>query len=133
MPLLLKKKQTYVSSRYIPVFQTFFIYGKLVQISGGIKSLDPPFKGEALPYGEHPYTCDNCFCQLKELKNTLQHQISGHLDGKTNRLGLKGFNQRQARKGEMMDALEVETQKRKLEEAASKENFDSNKLEGKSS
>lgn len=32
----------------------------------------------------------------------------------------------------MMDALEVETQKRKLEEAASKENFDSNKLEGKS-
>ena len=94
MPLLLKKKQTYVSSRYIPVFQTFFIYGKLVQISGGIKSLHPLFKGEALPYGEHPYTCDNCFCQLKELKNTLQHQISGHLDGKTNRLGLKGFNQR---------------------------------------
>lgn len=103
-------------SVYIPVFQTVIINGKSVQISGGIKSLDPPCKGEALSYGEHPYTCDNCFRQLRELKNTLQHRISGCLDGKANRLGLKGFNRRYARKGEMMDALEVETQKRKSAE-----------------
>ena len=88
-----------------------------MQIRGEIKSLEPPYKGEALPYGENPYTCDNCYRQLRELKNTLQHRSRGRLDGKTNRLGLKGFNRRYARKGEMMDALEVETQKRKLAEA----------------
>jgi len=104
-------------SVYIPVSQTVIINGKSVQISGGIKSLQPPCKGEAMSYGEHPYTCDNCFSQLRELKNTLQHRILGCLDGKTNRLGLKGLNRRYARKGEMMNALEVETQKRKMAEA----------------
>ena len=40
---------------------------------------------------------------------------------KSNRLGLKGFNKRYARKGEMSHALEAEKQRRKLAEAEVKE------------
>ena len=108
-------------SIYLPVFQNVLINGKRVQISGGIKSLQPPCKGEALSYGEHPYTCENCYRQLRDLKNTLQHRKSGSLDGKTDRLGLNGFNRRYARSGEMIDALEVEKQRRKLAEAEVKQ------------
>jgi hypothetical protein len=108
-------------SVFVPVFKDVLIHGKPVKISGGIKSLDPPCKGEALSYGDHPYTCDNCFYQLRDLKDTLRHRHVGSLEGKRNRLGLKGFNKRYAKKGEMVDALEVETQRRKLAEGTVKQ------------
>ena len=97
-------------SVFIPVFKQVIINGKPVQINGAIKSLEPPCKGEASSHGEHPYTCTNCFRQLRDLKNTLQHRRSGSLDDKANRLALKGFNKRYARRGEMMNALEKESQ-----------------------
>lgn len=107
-------KLTIYKSVFVPVFKDVLINGKSVKINGGIKRLDPPCKGEALSYGEHPYTCDNCSRQLRDIKDTLQHRQFGSLEGKRNRIGLKGFNKRYARKGEMVDALEVETQRRKL-------------------
>lgn len=108
-------------SVFIPVFKQVIINGKPVQINGAIKSLDPPCKGKASSHGEHPYTCTNCFRQLRDLKNTLQHQRPGSLDAKAKRLGLKGFNKKYARRGEMMNALEKESQRRKLAETEVKE------------
>ena len=108
-------------SVFIPVFKQVIINGKPFQINGAIKSLDPPCEGEASSHGEHPYTCTNCFRQMRDLKNTLQHRRSGSLDDKANRLGLKGFNKRYARRGEMMNALDEESQRRKLAETEVKE------------
>ena len=108
-------------SLYIAISKEIVIHGKIVQIRGGIKSLEPPSQEEALSSGKHPYTCDNCFSQLRELKDIIQHRKSGSLYTKTNRLGLSGFNKRYARRGEAVDALEIETQKRKLSEAKIKQ------------
>ena len=98
-----------------------FIHGKVVEIRGGIKSLDPPCQEEAVSAGDHPYTCDNCHTQLRELNDIIQHRKSGSLHLKANRLGLSGFNKRYARRDEAVNALEVETQKRKLSEAKMKQ------------
>ena len=86
-----------------------------------LKASSHPVKGEVSSHGEHPYTCTNCFRQLRDLKNTLQHRRSGSLDDKANRLGLKGFNKRYSRRGEMMNALEKGSQRRKLAETEVKE------------
>ena len=79
------------------------VYDKVVHIRGGIKSLDPPYEEEALSSGKHSYTCKNCW-------------RAGSLDRKTNRLGLRGFNKRYAKKGEVIDTLEIETQRRRIAE-----------------
>lgn len=89
------------------------IHGKVVEIRGGIKSLDPPCQEDAFSVGDHPYTCDNCHTQLRELKDIIQHRKSGSLHLEANRLGLSGFNKRYARRSEAVNALEVETQRRK--------------------
>ena len=82
------------------------VNGKAVHINGGIKSLRPPCKEEALSLGKHPYTCENCFLQLRELQDTIRHQKSGSLHGKLNRLGLRVFKKRYARNDEAIDSLE---------------------------
>lgn len=97
------------------------IHGKVVEIRGGIKSLDPPCQEDAFSVGDHPYTCDNCHTQLRELKDIIQHRKSGSLHLEANRLGLSGFNKRYARRSEAVNALEVETQRRKLSEAKMKQ------------
>lgn len=97
------------------------IHGKVVEIRGGIKSLDPPCQEDAFSVGDHPYTCDNCHTQLRELKDIIQHRKSGSLHLEANRLGLSGFNKRYTRRSEAVNALEVETQRRKLSEAKMKQ------------
>lgn len=37
------------------------IKGKSFLIDGGIKSLEPPCKTYAFSFGDHPFTCENCF------------------------------------------------------------------------
>ena len=108
-------------SMYIALSQEVLVNGKAVHIKGGIKSLQPPCKEEALSSGKHPYTCKNCFLQLRELQDTIRHRKSGSLDGKLNRLGLRGFNKRYARNDEAMDSLEIETQRRRIAEARVKQ------------
>ena len=108
-------------SIFVAISKKVSIHGKVVEIRGGIKSLDPPCQEEAFSAGDHPYTCDNCHIQLRELKDIIQHRKSGSLHLKANRLGLSGFNKRYARRGEAINALEVETQKRKLSEAKMKQ------------
>ena len=108
-------------SVYIALSQEVLINGKVVHIKGGIKSLQPPCKEEALSSGKHPYTCENCFLQLRELQDTIRHRKSGSLDGKLNRLGLRGFNKRYARNDEAIDSLEIETQRRRIAEARLKQ------------
>ena len=108
-------------SMYIPLSQEVMVNGKVVHIKGGIKSLQPPCKEEALSSGKHPYTCDNCFLQLRELQDTLRHRRYGSLEGVDNRLGLRGFNKRYAKKGEAMDTLKIETQRRRMAEAKVKQ------------
>ena len=95
-------------SLFIPISKKVSIRGKIVEIRGGIKSLDPPCQ-EAFSCGKHPFTCDNCHIQLCELKDIIQHRKSGSLHSKTNRLGFSGFNKRYAKRGETVNALEVET------------------------
>lgn len=95
--------------------------GKVVHIRGGIKSLDLPCKEEALSAGKHPYTCDNCYLQLRELQDTLRHQKKGSLENAQNRLGLRGFNKRYAKKGEVANALEIKYQCRRAAEAKVKQ------------
>ncbi len=85
-------------SMYIALLQEVVVHGKVVQISGGIKSLKPPCKEEASSSGKHPYTCEDCFSQLRELQDILGHRRSGSLDGKANRLRLKEFNNAMQRK-----------------------------------
>ena len=91
--------------------------GRAVHIRGGIKSLDPPCKEEASSSDKHPFTCDNCYLQLRELQDTLPHRRSGSLENTSNRLGLKGFNRRYAKKGEVANALEIESQRRRAAES----------------
>ena len=110
-----------VRSLFLPISKSVSIHGKIVQIRGGIKSLDPPCQEEASSCGNHPFTCDNCHSQLRELKDILQHRKAGTLNSKANRLGLSGFNKRYAKKGEAVNALEIETQKRKLSETKMKQ------------
>ena len=55
------------------------------------------------------------------MKNTLQHRLSGSLQGNENRLGIAGFNKRYARKGELEDALSKEGERRKAAENHVKE------------
>ena len=55
-------------SIYVAVSKEVVANGKVVQIRGGIKSLDTPCKEEASSSGEHPYTRDNCYLQLHELQ-----------------------------------------------------------------
>ena len=69
---------------YIALSQEVLVNCKVVHIKGGIKSLQPPCKEEALSSGMHPYTCENCFLQLRDLQDTIRHQKSGSLDGKLN-------------------------------------------------
>jgi len=108
-------------SIYIALSQEVSVNGKAVHIKGGIKSLQPPCKEEALSSGKHPYTCENCFLQLRELQDTIRHRKSGSLDGKLNRLGLRGFNKRYARNNEAIDSLEIETQRCRMAEARVKQ------------
>ena len=119
--ILKQEAESKARSQYIPFSKDVQIRGKVVQIRGGIKSIQPPCQEEALSNGKHPYTCDNCYFQLRELKDVIQHRKSGTLYSKTNRLGVAGFNKRYARRGEAVDALEIETQKRKLSEEKMKQ------------
>lgn len=98
---------------YIPMNKFINVHGRDVKISGGIKSVDPPCLEEAMSHGTHPFTCLNCAKQERELKNTLQHRLTGRLQGHENRLGQAGFNKRYARKEELEDALNKEGQIRK--------------------
>ena len=104
-------------SLFIPISKRVSIHGKIVEIRERIKSLDPPCQEETFSCGKPPFTCDNCHIQLRELKNIIQHRKSGSLHSKTDRLGLSGFSKRYAKRGEAVNALEVEMQKRKLSEA----------------
>ena len=119
---LLKDKATSkFRSIFVAISKKVSIHGKVVEIRGGIKSLDPPCQEEAFSASDHPYTCDNCHIQLRELKDIIQHRKSGSLHLKANRLGLSGFNKRYSRRGEAINALEVKTQKHKLSEAKMKQ------------
>lgn len=113
---LKQEAQSKARSVFIGFCKDVMIHGKVVHIRGGIKSLQPPCQEEALSYGKHPFTCENCFRQRRELKDIIQHRKSGSLSDKTNRLGLPGFNKRYAKMGEAVDALEIETQKCKQSE-----------------
>lgn len=113
---LKQEAQSKVRSMFIGCSKDVVIHGKVLQIRGGIKSPQPPCQEVALSYGEHPFTCENCFRQRHELKNIIQHRKSGSLSDKTNRLGLSGFNKRHTKRGEADDALEIETRKRKQSE-----------------
>ena len=89
------------------------VHGRDVKISGGIKSVDPPCLEEAMSHGTHPFTCVNCAKQERELRNTLQHRLTGRFQGHENRLGQAEFNKRCARKEELEEALNKEGQLRK--------------------
>ena len=82
---------------------TIFRSAQPVQIDGVIKSVDPPCTGQAVSYGEHPYTCVNCAKQLRELNDTLRHREKGSLGG----IGIQGFNHLYARSFEMESTLKV--------------------------
>ena len=118
---LKQEAQSKARSMFIGFSKDVVIHGKVVHIRGGIKSLQPPCQEEALSYGEHPFTCENCFRQRRELKDIIQHRKSGSLSAKINRLGLSGFNKRYAKRGEVVDALEIETRKRKQSEEKMKQ------------
>ena len=92
-------------SLYIALSKDVLVNGKVVRIRGGIKSLQPPCQEEALSYSKHPFTCENCFRQLRELKDIIQHQKSGSLYTKTNRLRFL--------RSEAIDTSEIETPERK--------------------
>ena len=95
-------------SMYVPVSKEVVVHRKIFQIVGEIKILDPPCQEKASLSSKHPYTCDNCYLQLRELKDTPRHRRSGSLVNKRNRLGLQGFNKRYAKKDEVSSALVVE-------------------------
>lgn len=119
---LIKEEATSkVRSLFIPISKRLSIHGKVVEIRGGIKSVNPPCQEEASLCGDHPFTCDNCHSQLRELKDILQLRKAGSLNSKANRLGMSGFNKRYAKKGEAVNALEMETQKRRLSETKMKQ------------
>ena len=84
-----------------------------VRVAGRIKSLDPPCLEDALPFGDHPYTCSNCASQMRELKDTVRHREYGSCNTLENRVGHVGFNKRYARKGELAEALNNEVHRRK--------------------
>ena len=107
---LKQEAQSNGKSLYIALSKDVLVNGKVVHTRGGIKSLQPPCQEEALSYGKNPFTCENCFRQLRELKDIIQHRKSGSLYTKTNRLGLSGLNKCYARRGEAVDALEIESQ-----------------------
>lgn len=92
---------------------TIFRSAQPVQIDGSIKSVDPPCTGQAVSYGEHPYTCVNCAKQLRELNDTLRHREKGSLGGVQDIIGIQGFNHRYARSFEMESALKMEKDHRK--------------------
>lgn len=117
------KEEAHSKSRstYIALSKEVVANGKVVHIRGGIKSLDLPCKEEALSAGKHPYTCDNCYLQLCELQDTLRHRKKGSLENAQNRLGLRGFNKRYAKKGEVANALEIKYQCRRAAEAKVKQ------------
>ena len=81
-----------------------------VKITGGIKSVDPPCLEEAMSHGTHPFTCFNCAKQEHELRNTLQHRLTGRLQGHENRWGQAGFTKTYVRKGGLEEALNKEGQ-----------------------
>ena len=84
-----------------------------VRVAGRIKSLDPPCLEDALPFGDHPYTCSNCASQMRELKDTVRHREYGSCNALENRVGHVGFNKRYAQKGELAEALNNEVDRRK--------------------
>ena len=88
-------------------------FGKSVQVNGSIKSLHPPCTGEAVSYGENPYTHANCTKQLRDLKDILQHKKKGSLARMQNRIGIRGFNQCYVKSLEMRSALKTEQSRTK--------------------
>lgn len=100
-------------SLYIALSKDVLVNGKVVRIRGEIKSLQPPCQEEALSYGKHPFTCENCFRQLRDLKDIIQHQKSGSLYTKTNQLRFL--------RSEAVDTSEIETPERKQSEAKMKQ------------
>lgn len=109
----IKKANESYRSIYIPMKCTISPFGKNVQVDGSIKSLHPPCTGEAVSYGENPYTCANCAKQLRDLKDILRHRQKGSLGGVQDRIGIRGFNQRYAKSLEMQSALKTERSRRK--------------------
>ena len=91
---------------FIPLNKMIKVHSREIKLSGGIKSLDPPCLEEAMSHGKHPFSCSNCARQERDFKNTLQHRRSGSLKATDNRIGVRGFTKRYARKGELEDALE---------------------------
>ena len=110
---LISKANKSCKSLYIPMNCTIFRSMQPVQIDGSIKSVDPPCTGQAVSYGEHPYTCVNCAKQLRKLNDTLRQREKGSLGGAQDRIGIQGFNHRYARSFEMESALKMENDCRK--------------------
>lgn len=108
----IKKANESYRSIYIPMKCAISPFGKNVEVAGSIKSLHPPCTGEAVSYGENPYTCANCAKQLRDLKDILWHREKGSLAGVQDRIGIRGFNQRYAKSLEMQSALKMERSRR---------------------
>ena len=91
---------------FIPLNKMIKVHSREIKLTRGIKSLNPPYLEEAMSHGKHLFSCSNCARQGRDFKNTLQHRRSGSLKATDNRIGVRGFTKRYARKGELEDALE---------------------------
>ena len=111
--VIIHKSHSSSRSVYVPLSKVLSLHGKEVCVTRGIKSLDPPCLEDALPFGDHPYTCSNCASQMCELKDTVRHREYGSCNTLENRVGHVGFNKRYARKGELAEALNNEVHRRK--------------------
>ena len=85
---LKQEAESKARSQYIPFSKDVQIPGKVVQIRGGIKSIQPPCQEEALSNGKHPYTCGQLLPSAAGVKRCHSTLKSGTLYSKTNRLGL---------------------------------------------
>ena len=113
---LVEKANKSYRSVYIPMACTILSSDQPVQLDGCIKSIDPPSTGQACSYGDHPYTCENCPKQLRDLRDTLRHREKGNLGGRQDRIGFQAFNQRYTRSCEMESVLKTERKQSKVAE-----------------
>ena len=98
---------------YVLLSTVLSLHGKELRVTGGIKSLVPSCVEDALPFGDHLYTCSNCANQMRELKDTLRQRKYGSCNTLENRVGHVGFNKRYAQKEEVTEALNNKVDRRK--------------------
>ena len=110
---LLEESKKTCKSVFVPNKAQLKVEGNVIDVTGGIKSLDPPCLGRALSFGNSPYTCSNCDSQRRYLEDLISKREKAQYNPAIQtRYGLPGFRHSYMKISEKDKALTKERNNR---------------------